>query len=412
VKEKSKGQTRPKPGQARRQEMERKRRLAEQQAEEQLWREMQPFSAQFDLETNDHDEQIAFASHIMIESAALYDEPEFHDLDFPFTPAEAMYAMVSTFNVRVPPPDELERLPEEERNDALSEARVYAIAEFIEPRFQKDLLKAFARCRQRLAREKRPDPLAKAAAAEWVLRGDTRPEIWATCGILHRAFRNTLEQAFAFQRAADEALAAAQAIQPSVTEVEELEPGSPADKAFRKAASKTPGLLEYLDRQAELELERIETLRENEGELAIELFDPEEVDQLFEAMVACIQAPGADLAQPGHRAVGRDESLALTQQLSEALKAVFPPERFQEMMDDLQGIIEDGDPSDPVVQTALMLHDPLSDKSQPYWENPAFIQFCLGAVLESALGAQDELTDEEFDELYDLEFDEEDPDDA
>ena len=129
-------------------------------------------------------------------------------------------------------------------------------------------------------------------------------------------------------------------------------------------------------------------------------------------MVACIQAPGADLAQPGHRAVGRDENLAVTQQLSEALKAVFPPERFQEMMDDLQGIIEEGDPSDPVVQTALMLHDPLSDKSQPYWENPAFIQFCLGAVLESALGAQDELTDEEFDELYDLEFDEEDQDDA
>jgi|GEM_PF-3757002 len=394
MKKKTKGPTRPKQNQVRRRELERKRQLAEQQAEEQLWREMQPLSARFDLETDDHDEQIAFASHIMIESASLYDEPEFHGLAFPFKPAEAMSAMVGMFNVHVPAPDELEQLPEEERNDALSEAQVYAISEFIEPRFQRDMLKAFARCRQRLARQKQTDQLAMAAAAEWILRGDTRPEIWATCGILHKAFHNTLEQGFAFQRAADEALQAAQAIQPGVTEAEELEPGSPAYKAFRKAAGKTPGLLEYLDRQAELEFERIETLRENEGELALELFDPEEIDQLLEAVVARMKASGADLSQPGQQS----ESQALMRQLPDVLKTVFPPERFQELMDDLQDMIATGDPLDPMVQMARMLHGPFSDKSLPYWENPAFIQFCLGAVLESMLGAQDELFDDEFDE--------------
>ena len=401
---KPKGPAHPKPSQARRRELERKHQLAEQQTEERLWREMQPFSAQFDLETDDHDEQIAFASHIMIESAGLYDEPEFQSLVFPFRPAEAMSAMVGKLNVHVPALDELERLPEEERNDVLSEAQVYAIAEFIEPRFQKEMLKAFVRCRQRLAREKRADRLATAAAAEWILRGDTRPEIWATCGILHQAFHNALERGFAFQQAADEALRAAQTIQPGVTEADELEPGSPAYKAFRKAAGKTPGLLEYLDRQTELEFERAEALRENEGELAMELFDPEEIDQLFEAVVARLQASGIDASRPGAQSEGQ-----VLHQLSETLKAVFSPERFQEMRDDLEGIIEDGDPSDPVVQTARMLYDPLSDKSLPYWESPAFIQLCLGAVVELALGAQDELFD---DESFDPEFDEEDMQDA
>lgn len=395
MKKKSREQTHSKQDQARRRELERRRRQAEQQAEEQLWREMQPLSARFDLETDDQEEQITFASHILIESASLYDEPEFQDLAFPFEPAEAMYAMLSAFNVHVPPPGELERLAEEERNDVLSEGQVYAIAECIEPRFQREMLKAFARCRQRLARERQTDPLAVAAAAEWILRGDTRPEIWATCGILHRAFRKSLEQGFAFQQAAEEALKAAQAIQPGVTEVEDLEPGSRAYKAFRKAAAKTPGLLEYLDRETELEFERIETLRENEGELAMELLDPEEIDQLLDGVVARMKTSGADLTKPDDWDSQRGESQALMQQLPEVIKGTFPPERFQELMDDLEGVIEDGGQLDPIVQVAQMLHDQLAEKSLPYWENPVFIQFCLGAVIESWLGTPDEELDEE-----------------
>jgi len=97
VKKSTNKQTRRKQDQRRRREAERKHRQAAELAEAQLWRELEPRSQGYNLD--DDDQFIEFASQVMLDSAVLHDEPEFHDLAF--DPAEAMLAELGSFNATV-----------------------------------------------------------------------------------------------------------------------------------------------------------------------------------------------------------------------------------------------------------------------------------------------------------------------
>jgi hypothetical protein len=400
----TKKQARRKQDQRRRREAEQKRRRAAEQAEQQLWHEMEPLLSEFNLD--DDEEWYTFAARVMYDSATLYEEPEFADLAFPFEPAGAMQALVFEFNLHVPGPDDLEQLPDEEREDIVSEAQIRAVAKSIQPRFQRTMFATLAHCRQRLKHEGQTDKLALAAATEMLLRNDLRPVIWATCGILHKAFGESLEEGFAFEQAIDEALKPAQAIQPDVTEVDDLEEGSPAYEAFWAAVEKTPGLSDYLERQIQLEEERSEIIRESEGDLASELFDPDELDQLFDELMSRAQAQGIDWAQASD--LPDEQSTAgqfFKENLPEAIKTTFSPERFQELLQDLQEIAEEEDESDPRVQTAQLLHSQFSEDPAAYWNNPVFGQFCTNSMIELVLEEIEESGDDELDEFEEEEDD-------
>ena len=177
-----KKQTRRNQDQRRRREAERKHRQDAEVAGAQLLKELEPRSQGYNLD--DDDQFIEFASQVMLDSAVLYDEPEFHDLAF--DPAEAMLAELGSFNATVPAPEKLEQMPEEEHQAVLEDAQVRAVSGLVTPGLQRALLKRFKQCRQRLKRERKTDQLALASATEMVLRNDSRSIIWATCGILHR----------------------------------------------------------------------------------------------------------------------------------------------------------------------------------------------------------------------------------
>lgn len=385
-----KKQTRRKQDQRRRREAERKHRQAAEQAEAQLWRELEPRAQGYNLD--DDDEFIEFASHVMHDSATLYDEPEFQGLTF--EPAEVMLVELGSFNATVPPPEKLERMPEEEHQAILEDAQVRAVSRLVTPGLQRDLLRRFKQCRQRLKHERETNQLALASAAELVLRGDSRPIIWATCGILHRAFNAALETAFEFQKAEEEALKFAQAIQPDLTEVADLEKGSPAYRTFWEAAAKTPGLIEYLERAEELGATIFEAQHELNTELGIELFDPEEIEDLVESLVENLKAQGVDLS--GEHP-DRSKSPIVGSTFSDVLKAQILPERFQELVDDLAGMLEEGDEMNEVVQRARILHDELAGADLPYWENPVFQQLCLDVMVGDVLGSAEEEEDDEED---------------
>jgi hypothetical protein len=391
VKKKStKKQTRRKQDQHRRREAERKHRQATEQAEAQLWRELEPRVQGYNLD--DDDEFIEFASHAMHDSAVLYGEPEFQDLAF--DPAEAMLAELGSFNATVPAPEKLERMPEEEHQAILEDAQVHAVSRLVTPGLQRDLLKRFKQCRQRLKREREIDQLALASAAELVLRGDSRPIIWATCGILHRVFNAALETAFEFQKAEEEALQFALAIQPDITEAADLEENSPAYRAFWEAAAKTPGLTEYLERAQKLGATLFEAQHELNAELGMELFDPEEIEDLVESLVENLKTQGVDLS--GERP-DRSKSSIVESTFSDVLKAQILPERFQELVDDLAGILEEGDEMDEVVRRAQILHDELAGTDLPYWENPVFQKLCLDVMVADVLGSAEEDEDDQED---------------
>ena len=372
----------------RRREAERKHRQAAEQAEAQLWKELEPLAHGYNMD--DDDEFIEFASHMMLDSAVLFKELEFRDLAF--DPAEAMLAELGSFNATVPAPEKLDRLPDEEHQAILEDAQVRAVSRLVTPGLQRNVLRRFKQCRQRLRRERKTKELALASATEMLLRNDSRPIIWATCGILHMAFGAALETAFEFQNAEEEALKAAQAIQPDITEVADLEKDSPAYRAFWKAAGKTPGLTEYLERAEELGATVFEMQHDLNAQLGMELFEPEEIEDLVHALTESMKAQGVDLDGKPHE---RDKTPISESTFSDVIKAKLPPERFQEIMDELDSIIEEGDEMDEIVQRAQVLRDDFGESDLPYWEHHAFQQLCLDVMVADVLDSAEEGQDDE-----------------
>jgi len=373
------------------------RRQAELQARDQLLHEAQPLMTQYDLRSDNQEEWARFAAQVMFDSTALYDEIEFHDMVF--DPAEVIYAVTRQFGASVPPPEELDKLPQEEREDIVSEAYIKSAAEFVQPELVRAILDELVNCRQRLKREKRTDQLALAAATEMLLRSDSRPIIWGTCGILQKMFHNALEEAFAFEKAREDALRAAQAIQPDATDVDDLEEGSPADLAFWEVIDKTPDLADYLDHQLELEDEELEMRHQLDGELAADLFDPEELHEFLTDLVENMEAHDVEpISSSPLRPSEESEANQALERLPESIKATFAPERFEELIDALDEMIEEGDEADPKIQRAEELSDALADDSMPYWENPALAQFIFNALVASVLEEADSFEDEDDEE--------------
>ncbi len=381
-------QARRKQDQRRRSEAERKHRQAAEQAEAQLWQELQPLTQGYDMD--DNDEFIEFASHIMHDSAELFEEPEFHDLAF--DPAEAMLAELGSFNATVPDPEKLEQLPEEEHQGLLEDAQVRAVSRLVTPGFQRNVLRRFKQCRQRLKREGLAKRLALASATEMLLRNDSRPIIWATCGILHKAIGAALETAFEFQKAEEQALSAAQAIQADIADVADLEKDTPAYRAFWKAAGKTPGLTEYLERAEEMSATVFEMQRDLNVQLGLELFEPEEIEGLVHALAKSMKAQGVDLDDKRHK---RSKPPISESTFADVIKAQLPPERFQEIMDDLDRMIEEGDDMDEMVQRARVVRDDFGESDLPYWENHAVQQLCLDVMVADVFDSAEEGQDDE-----------------
>lgn len=358
---------------------------ASRQSEERLWSEAEVLARGYDLD--DEESWREFAAQVMYNAGTLYDESEFEGLLF--YPADALHVLLAMFKLYVPPPDALERLPLEEQKDASSEAFMSAVLEFVTPGLQKDLLGRLGRCRRRLKREKNKDGLALAAAVEWLLRSDERPEIWATCGILHRVLQRSLEEAYALEDAKAKAFELAQAVQPELEDVDDLEEGSPAYEAFWEAIEARPELAEYVERQYDLDLAAWQALDWIDAELGEMVLEPEELDHFLATLVS-----QAKQAHPGAADVQSFEQFEsqlgpyLFELLPDVVRTSFPPERIQALVQDMAQIVEDGQASDPLVQRAHDLWLEFSDQAVPYWDNVAFVEFLFN-VAATWLGLAD-----------------------
>ncbi|MBN1888967.1 MAG: hypothetical protein JW850_13315 [Thermoflexales bacterium] len=377
-------QVRQKPSQDRRRESQH-RRQSSSWPEEQLWRDMEPLASQFDLD--DEEDWSKFASHVMHTATQLYDEPDFDDLIF--EPADALYALTIEFNRHVPPPEELEQMDEDERGDSISEAFIHAVASFVTPELQRAVLSALSRCRRRLKHEGQKDRLALAAAVESFLRSESNPHIWGTCGLLGATLSEAIDEAYAFEESKQAALDLAQAIQADVEDIYDLQEDSAAYQAFWKAVRDTPGLEEYMERQQELEDAEDEEAYQLDSELADALLDPEETDEFLTGLVERLKSMGIDLESPD-MGTNVEQSLVSTQ-ISSLVQTIFSPERFQEMLSDLETMIEEEDEADLVAHRAQELYDELSTDEVSYWKNPFLAQFLFNAAISFLLGdAHDE----------------------
>ncbi len=391
--------TMPTKKQARKRQLKRrhaKQRLTHRQAQlrarDELWHDMRPLLIQHNLRDASDEAWLEFAVHVMHDATALYDELEFSGLLF--HPADAIYAVADEFNARVPPPDQFHKLSKEEQADYTTEAYVHVIAQFVSPEFQQDVLDALGECRQRLRRERQMDKLALASAVEMILRSDDRPEIWGTCGLFFEALQASLDKADQFEDAREKALQAAQAIQPDVTSEHDLVEGSPAERAYWKVVDKTPGLADYLEASRDLEEEEMLERHELDSELASELFDPDELQELADKLVADFQAQGIELLRTSDT---QQDAQAAVARLPQFIQAHIAAERFEQLLEDLQDLIGEKEHDDLVIQRAKELRVLLTESDIPYWQNVAFQQLVFDALVEKVLAEADELDQDDND---------------
>lgn len=393
MKKPTKKQVRSQQAKRQRKQQQTSRRQAELRAQDELWHDMRPLLIEHNLRAVTDDAWAEFAATVMHDSVALYEEPEFSGLRF--HPAEVFYAVMDAFNVNVPPPHEFDKLSEDEQSEYQTEAYIHVIAEFVSPEFRRAVLSGLGDCRKRLKREKRIETLALAAAVEMILRGDQEPLIWGTCGLFFRALQASLDQAMAFEAAREEALKAAQALQPDLVDESELEEGSPADDAFWAVVDQTPGLDEYLEARWELEEEHVDEQSELDADLAYELFDPSEWEAFLDGLVKHLQAQGVDLfADEDSPPTAR----SAVEMLPEFVRTHISPERFEQFVSDLGSFIEEEDEDDELVRRAESLRDELAVGQTPYWQNAAFQQFLFGALVAFVLAESEESAGDDDDE--------------
>lgn len=378
-------QIRRKQAKQHRKQDQRRRQQSLQQIEEQLWRELQPLATDYDFDNKEDFNQ--FATHVMIEATALYDEPEFED--WSFEPADAARLLMSTFSAYMPPPDKLDTLPEEEQLDLMTEASVRAIAPFMTPELQKDMLDTLGRCRRRLKREKQTDKLALAAATEWLLRSTREPHIWGTCGIFHQMLREAIQVAAMLEEEKDQALKLAQALQPDVETEYDLVEGTPAYETFWRAIEANPELSHFVQRQAESEALALAWQAALDADLVMELFDDEELDRLLDDLETMMQEEG-DLPEneAGVPSWSAEAALQLVKRMPALLKGWLAPDRFEEMMQDLEKIA--ASEAEPFAPRARLLHQELKESQVPYWESPILAYFLFGALTELMIGPDEE----------------------
>ncbi len=372
----TKKQVRHEQAKRRRSESQRRRRQETRKVEEQLWREMQPLLEGYDLD--DKEEWFVFATRAMLDSARLCDEPEFEGLAV--NPADALQASVTMHTLYVPAPEELARMSDEERKDVTSEADINTVAKLVNPALQRDVLNRFGQCRRRLKRAGQTDTLSLAAAVELLLRMDTRAEIWGTCGILHVALQRALSKASALEKEEAGALRLAQAFQPDVETVFDLEAETPAYTAFWEAVGTNTELADYVRRQMELTDDSWDIQQKLDGELALAIFDPEEIEGFSSDVAAAMRGGHIEEDQSESR-VQNDALDSIEQRLPELIRTRFSPERFSELLQDLENVIEDQDSLPTIALRARLLHGQFSNAAVPYWENGAFGQFLLGVLL-------------------------------
>lgn len=78
----------------------------------------------------------------------------------------------------------------------------------------------------------------------------------------------------------------------------------------------------------------------------------------------------------------------IRERLPSVLKGWLAPDRFQELLQDLEEIAAEED--NPMAERARLLHKELQASDTPYWENLALARFLFGVLVEAMINQADE----------------------
>jgi hypothetical protein len=268
----------------------------------------------------------------MYKSSRWRTEPEFADLSF--DPVDAGRAITRIVSEEPDLADQVKRLRGSAREDKTFDVNRRAIDAAMSPAFKQQFFTRLDRFRQRLRAQGNRETLAQAALVDMTLRMPGKSgELWGACMLVYQIYSEALDQYFRLSDATETAIMSAQQTLGDVSIESVLQAPSgarPAEAALLEATKKTPGLMDFLQRQVyDMIDEALGALFM--GEINLGLFTEEELETLVERTADLFAQEGWENFQAVGKADQRRMAESLHSLAVETLGEIDTPERRAEI---------------------------------------------------------------------------------
>lgn len=266
---------------------------------------------------------------ILAGSSALVDEAEFEEIIV--DPMLSMVTFVAAAEEMGHDPDDLLKLPEEEREDVHVDILVETIRRLLTEDLRQQIRDGLDRYRLRLKRAGDRQEVAKAAMLLSFLDEDAGDEVWAMVGLVQAIFQRSVYIGFELAESGVEMMDAADAGEEPVAMLERLT----QSRVGRKAESllkRVPGLSKYLSSQADVAwdegMKAIFT-----GDLYLELYSKEELAAGLEMFGQMMDDAVAEARADGRGAVvlSQEKAQDFVALVGRYVGDLFTPERLDQL---------------------------------------------------------------------------------
>jgi hypothetical protein len=278
----------------------------------------------------------------LMDSGDMVDEPEFEEIIVdPMLCLNTFSEVVQELDIE---PESLDELPDEEREDTQMTIREEITRRLLTDELRRDIINGLNDLRIRLKRSgSEREEVARAAALQSFLGGDTGSEIWPMIGLVQAIFLRSLTIGFELMEAAMEVTETTDPSESDVPLTEKLARSSVTKKAA-DLLKKVPGLGGFLDKQADkIWEEGVDAVFK--GELYLELFSPEELETGFKIFGATFGrddiAEETDTQEPLTLEVTKEDVETIVLQLGDYITGLFTPERLDQLRARLDAILRD-----------------------------------------------------------------------
>jgi hypothetical protein len=277
----------------------------------------------------------------LMDSGDMVDEPEFEEIIVdPILCMETFANVVQELDIE---PESLDELPDEEREDAQMTIREAITRRLLTDELRRDIINGLNDLRMRLKRSGgEREEVARAAALQSFLGGDTGSEIWPMIGLVQAIFLRSLTIGFELMEVATEIAETTDSSESDVALTEKLARSSVGKKAA-DLLKKVPGLGGFLDKQADkIWEEGVDAVFK--GELYLELFSPEELEPGFKVFGTVFRrdiAEETDTPESLSRKVSGEDVETVVSKLGEYIANLLTPERLDQLRARLNAILKD-----------------------------------------------------------------------
>jgi hypothetical protein len=277
----------------------------------------------------------------LMDSGDMVDEPEFEEIIVdPILCMETFANVVQELDIE---PESLDELPDEEREDAQMTIREAITRRLLTDELRRDIINGLNDLRMRLKRSGgEREEVARAAALQSFLGGDTGSEIWPMIGLVQAIFLRSLTIGFELMEVATEIAETTDSSESDVALTEKLARSSVGKKAA-DLLKKVPGLGGFLDKQADkIWEEGVDAVFK--GELYLELFSPEELEPGFKVFGTVFRrdiAEETDTPESLSRKVSGEDVETVVSKLGEYIADLLTPERLDQLRARLNAILKD-----------------------------------------------------------------------